>query len=279
MKRFALAVLFFISLNAHAVWKDQYDELLDWIDVHYSDQFYPSTKSTYVGSGFIYRCWRGVNTCIGIKEDTEDMYIYANGEFTNIGNYIQYYNRAISEKAEVERANAAETEAAENAEAAAEAAIAALESTFRYQLQIVGDESFTTHVNKALDLLKRKDLNAYIVVRNTIGRIKQDAWCNMDVWEEPPTFRICPSVVYNAPEYLASAIAHDSWHSKLYLDYKDTHPGQHVPDSIYSGEAIEMECTRYQIEVAKNVGAVYTIIEFLESLLDGHDQWWLTGVQ
>jgi hypothetical protein len=49
-------------------------------------------------------------------------------------------------------------------------------------------------------------------------------------------------------------VAHDTYHSKLYHEYLDTHDGP-VPDEAWRGKAKELECIQFQARVLKDISA------------------------
>jgi|SRR5471030_208980 len=87
--------------------------------------------------------------------------------------------------------------------------------------EIIGAEKFTVQVKKALLLLKEKDFDAYTIVANYIGRIESGPRSGMWAYHTPPTYEMSPSVASDSVTWVAATIAHDSYHSKLYHEYKN----------------------------------------------------------
>jgi len=135
--------------------------------------------------------------------------------------------------------------------------------------EIIGAEKFTVQVKKALLLLKEKDFDAYTIVANYIGRIESGPRSGMWAYHTPPTYEMSPSVASDSVTWVAATIAHDSYHSKLYHEYKNAHPGN-VPDAVWTGTAIEQLCMKHQLVVMEHIGASQREIDYAKTQMDGH---------
>src|ERR1039457_2618819 len=100
-------------------------------------------------------------------------------------------------------------------------------------LVILGTPQFAGQVAPALELLKTKSPRAYNLVTNQIGIIRQFPHSGMEADHHPPIFDLGDRSAAYSVTWLAGAIAHDSYHSKLYHDYLKTHWS--VPDEIWTG--------------------------------------------
>lgn len=135
--------------------------------------------------------------------------------------------------------------------------------------QIVGSPRYTGQVRQALQLLKTRDLKAYQIVTNYVGRIKESAHSGMWAYNNPPTYEMSDVTAFYSLTWCTATIAHDSFHSKLYHDYRDTHGGS-VPDSVWTGVGAEQQCMKHQLEVMKQIGATDAEIAYAEKQADGH---------
>jgi hypothetical protein len=129
-------------------------------------------------------------------------------------------------------------------------------ATTNYEtIQIRGSSRFSSQVTRALGLLKTKSPRAFATVTNCIGRIAEAKHSGMAAYEDPPTFELADPSAFYSVTWCAIAIAHDSLHSKMYHDYLRQHPGQRVPDLVWTGERAEKECCDYELGVAMEIGA------------------------
>ncbi|PWU19552.1 MAG: hypothetical protein C5B50_06200 [Verrucomicrobia bacterium] len=122
-------------------------------------------------------------------------------------------------------------------------------------IEIRGSTRFYSQVTKALLLLRTKSPRAFATVTNNIGRIEEAKKSGMAAYETPPTFELADPSAFYSVTWCAIAIAHDSLHSKMYHDYLREHPGQRVPDLIWTGEQAEKQCCDYELGVAIEIGA------------------------
>ena len=135
--------------------------------------------------------------------------------------------------------------------------------------EIVGSLTFSNQVHQALLLLRSRDTNAYNVVTNYVGRIQEGERSGMWAYETPPTYEISHSTAFCSLTWCAATIAHDSFHSKLYHDYRKAHGGP-VPDTVWTGKAAERQCMRHQLQVMKLIGAGKWEIDHAQKQADGH---------
>jgi hypothetical protein len=130
-------------------------------------------------------------------------------------------------------------------------------------IEIRGTKDFKDHVVNALSLLMTKAPDAYCTVTNYIGAIVQSAHTGMAAYERPATSYLHDKVPWVSPEAFASSIAHESFHSKLYLDkVKELGPSAPVPDEVWSGEGAEKLCCEYQAGVLQKIGGTQFEISY-----------------
>jgi hypothetical protein len=135
--------------------------------------------------------------------------------------------------------------------------------------EIVGSERFSNQVYRAIFLLKTRDLDAYAVVTNYVGRIQEGERSGMWAYKTPPTYEMSDGTAFYSLTWCAATIAHDSFHSKLYHDYEKAHVGE-VPDAVWTGIAAEQQCMKHQLEVMKRIGATPWEIDYAKKQADGH---------
>ena len=130
--------------------------------------------------------------------------------------------------------------------------------------EIVGDDQFIAHVESSLSLLQAKAPVAYTMVIKYIGKIEQGEKSGMWVEKKPPTFELNKNTALYSTTWCAATIAHDAYHSKLYHEYQEKHPGL-VPADVYSGQDAELKSIQHQVQVLKQIGAPQPEIEYLNS--------------
>lgn len=135
--------------------------------------------------------------------------------------------------------------------------------------EIDGSMRYSNQVHQALLLLETRDTNAYAIVTNYIGRIKEGEHSGMWAYSTPPTYEMSDTTAFYSLTWCAATIAHDSFHSKLYHDYQKAHKGP-VPDDAWTGEAAERQCMRYQLGVMAHIGATKWEIDWAKKQADGH---------
>src|SRR5258705_6649488 len=134
----------------------------------------------------------------------------------------------------------------------------------RYDSIIIrGTPEFKAQVENALTLLKMNSPAAYAIATNYIGIIEQGKHSGMGAWLKVPKFELNDRTAFYSLTWCAGAIAHDSYHSKLYADYRREHPeARRVPDKIWTGESAEKQCLEHQLAVLKDIGAPTHEIEW-----------------
>jgi hypothetical protein len=135
--------------------------------------------------------------------------------------------------------------------------------------EIMGSVRFSNQVHQALFLLKTRDLDAYVIITNYIGRIQEGQHSGMWAYKTPPTYEMTDETAFYSLTWCAATMAHDSFHSKLYLDYRKAHDGN-VPDTAWTGNAAERKCMKHQLEVMDRIGATQWEINYAKKQADGH---------
>ena len=148
--------------------------------------------------------------------------------------------------------------------------ILATQSGLAQEPEIIGSAQYSNRVHQALLLLESHDANAYAIVTNNIGRITEGEHSGMWAYQNPPTYEMSDVTAFHSLTWCAATIAHDSYHSKLYHDYKSAHAGESVPDEIWIGRTAEQQCMQHQIEVMKRIGATQRELDWATQQADGH---------
>lgn len=135
--------------------------------------------------------------------------------------------------------------------------------------EIRGSLRFRNQVFQAMFILKTQAPEAYAVVTNYVRVIKEGERSGMWADKNPPTYEMSDVTAYYSVTWCAATIAHDSFHSKLYHDYRNAHGGS-VPDSVWIGTNAEQQCMKHQLLVMQQIGAPKWEMDHAKNLADGH---------
>lgn len=135
--------------------------------------------------------------------------------------------------------------------------------------EIVGSLRFSNQVYQAVLLLRSRDSNAYSIVTNYVGRIQQAERSGMWADKKPPTYEMSDVTAFYSVTWCAATIAHDSFHSKLYHEYRKTHSGA-VPHEVWKGRAAERLCMSHQLDVMEHINASKLEIDHAKKQADGN---------
>ena len=91
----------------------------------------------------------------------------------------------------------------------------------------------------------------------------------MNVYSNPPTYQISDVTAFHSTYWCASTIAHDSYHSYLYHEYKKNNVGK-VPYDVWGGTKAELKAIKIQIIAMKDIGGPKYQIDYLEGLDGTH---------
>lgn len=142
-------------------------------------------------------------------------------------------------------------------------------ATFHTPIQIKGDAACESSTLDALKLLSNKAPVHYATVIKYIGIIEcAPQGSGMFAAEDPPRFLAGDSTRNADTAWYASGIAHEAGHSKLYHDYKDTHPGQLVPPDAWSGESAEKICLDAQYDALAKVGGAQYQLDYVKNVIN-----------
>lgn len=129
--------------------------------------------------------------------------------------------------------------------------------------EIVGEPAFKQQVATALQLLQDKAPHVLKFINQYNKRIQQFEKSGMCVWCNPPTYQLAFAPGNMEKYWLASTIAHDSYHSYLYQHYRAA-LGTEPDYNLFSGFDAERQCNAYQMKVLKDLQAPQYIIEHMK---------------
>lgn len=130
--------------------------------------------------------------------------------------------------------------------------------------QVTGSPVFVAQVNAALDALARRCPDAFETVRRYVGVVRQGEHSGMWAWENPPALELHDRSAMHSVTWCAGTIVHDAHHSRLYHEYIARH-GRDVPESAWTGTAVEKECIAVQLAVLRCLDAPASEIAHLEA--------------
>ena len=138
-----------------------------------------------------------------------------------------------------------------------------------FGIEIIGNESFTRQLTKAMYLLKYKSFDNFLFVKKYLGRIKQtkiaDGRRGMSVRENPPTWYANNVSVMPSLKWCAGVLVHEANHSYLYSSYKKKYKTNRVPLNVYGEANGELSCNKKQADAMKDIGSSKRKIEWLLS--------------
>jgi len=130
------------------------------------------------------------------------------------------------------------------------------------EIDIVGNAECVEDTESALHLLQATSPSSYQEVSENISIIEcVTEGSGMYAYEQEPRFVVGDATREAGALWYASAIVHDATHSKLYNEYRESHPGERVPDTIWTGEDAEMTCLEAQASALDDMGAPKNTIE------------------
>ena len=125
---------------------------------------------------------------------------------------------------------------------------------------IYGAIAFLQRTEASLQLLR--PLPEYDLIHAHIGCITQARRSGMKAWAEPPTFTVGTATWRHSPIWYAGAIAHDSFHAKLYRDCQQAGGAT----TNWTGKEAERRCLLFQRQVLSQLGAEKDLIDYINAL-------------
>ena len=150
------------------------------------------------------------------------------------------------------------------------------------KVELRGDKDCRTLTQTALDLLKSKAPIHYETVNEYVGSIDcVNEGSGVYSWEKPPRVIIGDATRNASLTWYASVLVHEATHARLYQTYEKEHPGESVPEDVYSGENGESICIQVQYDALTLVGGPQYELDHLKNSLETRyweipyeDRWW-----
>jgi hypothetical protein len=114
-------------------------------------------------------------------------------------------------------------------------------------------------------LLRAKSPDGYAILTNQVGIIHQAKHSGMKAGKKPPVFDLNDRSAFYSLTWCAGVMAHDSFHSKLYHDYKRDH-WLLVPRKVWTGRDAERKCLDHQARVLSEIGAPKGEVDYASSV-------------
>jgi hypothetical protein len=143
-------------------------------------------------------------------------------------------------------------------------------------IEIQGSPEFISRTKEALSLLRRTPF--FNVIPRYIAVIRQGKRSGMRADAERPAFVVGKRTWNHSALWYAGAIAHDSYHSKLYQEALVDAGGK--PDAdCWTGTEAEKKCLAFQIEVMESLDADEETVQYLKQVeknptYQGHNRGW-----
>jgi hypothetical protein len=143
-------------------------------------------------------------------------------------------------------------------------------------VEISGSDEFLSRTKEALDLLRPTPF--FSDIQRTIALITQGKRSGMKASAKKPTFVVGKPTWRHSALWYAGAIAHDSYHSKLYHEVRAI-TGKQPPADCWTGSDAEKKCLAFQIEVLQSLHADENTVAYLKKLeknpnYQGHNHGW-----
>jgi hypothetical protein len=143
-------------------------------------------------------------------------------------------------------------------------------------IEIKGSPAFLVYTKEALELLRPTPF--FNVIPHYVAVIQQGKRSGMRAYAKRPTFVVGKRTWSHSALWYAGAIAHDSYHSKLYHDARERGGGK-PPADCWTGREAEKKCLAFQIKVMKTLGADAETVAYLEEVeknptYQGHTHGW-----
>lgn len=130
----------------------------------------------------------------------------------------------------------------------------------RFPIKIIGSVDFIKKTEDALALIQKESPRSYAIVTNYLSVIQSAQRSGIDPCADVPTFAVGPLIAGRSAMGYASAIVHDSCHSKLYREYRKQHKNKPVPADVYSGRKGEDKCIDAELDFLRDAKASEAMI-------------------
>jgi len=129
-------------------------------------------------------------------------------------------------------------------------------------IEVRGRAAFRARTREALELLHLSPM--FGVARNHIAVIRQGRRSGMKAWAVKPTFTVGKATWRHSAVWYAGAIAHDTYHAKLYRDAKGENRGREPDNDAWTGVEAEKQCLAFQRQVLLELNADEKIIAYID---------------
>ena len=138
-------------------------------------------------------------------------------------------------------------------------------------IEIYGDARFVHMIGESLEMLQERSPNDYSAIRPFVGQIEQATRSSANPLNDPGTIYMSAKNALYSQTWCAGTIAHVGYRLLLYRQYAKTN-GTPVPNSVWGGPQVELECLKFQLDVAKNIGAPASELEHLAGQISRPDE-------
>ena len=137
----------------------------------------------------------------------------------------------------------------------------------KFPIHVRGDEAFIKRTEEALCLIKDKAPKSYSMLTNYHFIIQRGRLSGITPRSTPPVFRVDNKTFGASLDWYASCIIHDSYHLKLYKDYRKRY-GKNVPVTVFAGREPENMCLSAQQDFYREINMPISVskIKNLERL-------------
>ncbi len=129
-------------------------------------------------------------------------------------------------------------------------------------IEIRGDDEFLLRSREALALLR--STSQFVLIQAHLGAIHQGRRSGMKAWAKRPTFIVGKATWQHSSIWYAGAIAHDSYHAKLYRDAKKKVSPKEPDANMWTGAEAEKKCLAFQRRVLLELNADEKTLAYIE---------------
>ncbi len=123
-----------------------------------------------------------------------------------------------------------------------------------FPIHVRGDEAFIKRTEEALCLIKDQAPKSYSMLTNYHFIIQRGRLSSITPRSTPPKFYVDNETFSGSLDWYASCILHDSYHLKLYKDYRKRY-GKNVPVTVFAGRGPENACLSVQQDFYREIKA------------------------
>ena len=128
-------------------------------------------------------------------------------------------------------------------------------------IEVRGPKDFCDRVAAALRVLSTGASAAFDLCQRHFNLVIRSRHSGVDAKTRPAIVMLGQWVTSVSTAYLASGLAHEAHHCRLYWSYREREPRREVPREVFTGEEAERQCLEYQIAVLKQLGETEEVTE------------------